>query len=337
MKRSTKKQIQTSESRKEFSNKEEFSVNKVQIMNFNFLLHVSGLFPPNNATPFIILLHKIFLRGTFTLYILGLLGQMIAVYVYWGDILLIANIVSHLTGLLLTIIAGLYFLHNRNKFMKLVDFLRTEFVAKMKSKYTRFVEGVEHQIKMAVIIAVPIAANLGIFFVIAPFLNKNEINSFENKSAIKGESNLEGFIFVIWTPFDIKKSPQYEIIIFLQFIIITVPLAQIFSVDTVFVTLMSHAAAQFKVLCAMLNDMHENISEDEMNRTKRKSPLHFSIDDSSVKDAATSAHENIPHEYRSGFEKDSGSPSSEVAHPGDEDPFRLYIVECIKYHQTIIE
>jgi hypothetical protein len=81
---------------------------------FNFLLRVSGLLPPQNAMPFKILLYKIFLTGTFTLAILGLLGQIIAVYVYWGDIPEIANITSHLIALLLATIACLYFLQSKN-------------------------------------------------------------------------------------------------------------------------------------------------------------------------------------------------------------------------------
>ncbi|PNF19668.1 hypothetical protein B7P43_G16859, partial [Cryptotermes secundus] len=77
--------------------------------------------------------------------------------------------------------------------------------------------------------------------------------------------------------------------------------------------------------------------EVELNRTKHKSPLHFSADDSSEKEAVTSAHDNIPNEYRRGFEKDSGSPRCETALPGGEDPFQLYLAECIRYHQAIIE
>jgi hypothetical protein len=334
MKRSTRKQIQTHESRDELSIEEEFSVNKVQIMSFNFLLHVSGLLPPNNATPFILSLHKIFLTGHFTLCILASLGEVMAIYVYWGDIPLIATIMSHMTALILTNTASLYFLHSKNKLLKLVDFLRKEFVANMKSKYIRFVQGVERQIKLAVTIAVPIAANAGTLWVIAPFLFNNEINNFENNSYIKEESNLEGLMFVMWAPFDIKKSPQYEIVVFLQFIVVSLSLVQIFSVDVMFVSLMCHAAAQFKVLCAMLNDMHENISESDLHRTKRKSPLHVSTDESSVKEAVRSAHDNT-HEYRSGFQEDSGSPNSETARPVDEDASRLYLADCIRYHQTI--
>lgn len=52
-------------------------------------------------------------------------------------------------------------------------------MAKMNSKYFRFVQGAEDQIKMVVIIAVPIAANLDILWAIAPLFNKNEINNFK--------------------------------------------------------------------------------------------------------------------------------------------------------------
>jgi hypothetical protein len=336
MKGSTMKQIHPSESREELSNEEEFSVKKVQIMTFNFLLHVSGLLPPNNATPFILLLHKVFLTGQFTLCVLALLGEMMAIYVYWGDIPLIANITSHMTGLILTSITSLYFLHSKNKLLKHVEFLRMEFVVKMKSKYITIVERAERQIKLAVTIAIPIVVNVGTLWLSAPFLFNNEINNFENRSVTKDESNLEGFMFVVWAPFDIRNSPQYEIILALQFIIIFLAVLQIFSVDVMFGSLMGHAAAQFKVLCAMLNDMHENISESDLQRTKRISPLHVSTDDGSVKKAVKSGHDNT-HEYRSGFEKDSGNPSSETARPVNEDECRLYIVECIKYHQTLIK
>jgi hypothetical protein len=333
---STRKQIQ------KLKDEEKFPAKEIRIMNLHFLLHLSGLLPPDNATPIMRVLHKIFLTGIFTLNILALSGQMMAVYVHWGDIPLIATIMSHLTGLLLTIIACLYFLYNKNKFMALVELLRMEFVNKMKSKYMGFVVVAERRVKMAALLAAPIATSLAILWVIAPFLNGDESDNFENNNATNGDKNVKGLMFVMWTPFDIQESPRFEIIIALQFIVVSLPIIMIFSVDAIFVSLMSHAAAQFKLLCAMLNDMHENIAESEFHRTEeRASPMHVSTDNSSVKETLTSARGNIPHEYPSGSEEHSGSPSSEIARPGDdhvdEDPIRLYLVECIKYHVAIIE
>ncbi|PNF19667.1 hypothetical protein B7P43_G16859 [Cryptotermes secundus] len=110
------------------------------------------------------------------------------------------------------------------------------------------------------------------------------------------------------------------------------------AVDATFLLLITHAAAQFKVLCAMLNDMHENISEVELNRTKQMSPLQDTAEFNLMKDPLTSADDITCHELGSG---NSASRKSETAvlencHM-NKDPFQLYLAECIKHHQAIIE
>jgi hypothetical protein len=100
---------------------------------------------------------------------------------------------------------------------------------------------------------------------------------------------------------------------------------------------MSHAAAQFKVLCAMLNDMYDNIAEDELNRKKPKSPLHDIADSNLMKDPLTSANNIVSHESGSG---NCGGPSFETRQENshvNSDPFQLYLVQCIKYHQAVIQ
>jgi hypothetical protein len=333
--------MHTSKTTAALNKEEDISVNKIQFMYFNFLLYVSGLLPPRNATPFVRLLHKVYLTGISSVQIINILGQLIAVYVYWGNIPLIASTMSTTSEMILTGISCAYFLHSKNKFMRHVDLLRMEFVAKTKSKYIRFVQTAERQVKMGVFAGIPLTVIFTSLWIIGPFLNKYTISNFENNNVTTGGNVVEEMIFVTWVPFGIEESPQFEIIFVLQFVGLAVPILMLFAVDSLFVSLMSHATAQFKVLCAMLNDMHENVSESEPYRTKSASPLHVSTDDSSVKEAVTSAHDNIPHQYRSGIEEHSGSLSSETARPEyghvDEDPFRLYLVECIKYHQAIIE
>jgi hypothetical protein len=119
-------------------------------------------------------------------------------------------------------------------------------------------------------------------------------------------------------------------------IVVTPSAPMQFSVDKMFLSLMGHAVAQFNELRAMLNDKHKNISRNDLHTTERMSPVHVSKDDSSVNDTLTSARSNIPHEYPSGTEEHYGSPSCEKARPGDEDTFRPYLVQCIKYHQAIM-
>jgi hypothetical protein len=328
----------TPETRGKSNSDGEFPVNKVQIMTLDFLLYVSGLLPPNNATPFIRLLNKMFLTCIFALYTYALLGQLIAVYLHWGDIPVISTIMSYMSGLLVAVIDSVYFLHNKNKFMRLIDLLRTEFVANMNSKYFKFIHIAERDVKQCLIIAFPFATVLGTISIVLPFLNDSTISNFDNNTVTTEGSNLKRLTLVMWLPFAIEDSPQFEIIMGLQMMVIWFSILMLTAVDVIFVTLMSHAAAQFKVLCAMLNDMHENISEVNLNRTKQMSPLQDIADSSRMKDPLTSTDEIACHELGSG---NSGSRNSETAilekcHV-NKDPFQLYLAECIKHHQAIIE
>jgi hypothetical protein len=332
-----KKQVETSETRAKLNNNEELSVNKVQIMILDFLLYVSGLLPPNNATPFVRLLNKIFLTCIFALYTYVLLGQLIAVYIHWGNIPVISATISSFCGFLLSVIVCVYFVHNKDKFLRLIHLLRTEFVANMNSKYIKFIHIAERQVTLACIFGTPIATSFGITSFAAPFLSNNTISNFDNNGVTTEGNNLDKLMFVVWFPFSIEESPQFEIIMVLQMIVICFGLLMLTAVDLIFLLLMNHAAAQFKVLCAMLNDMHENITEDELNRTKQKFPLHDNADSNLMKDPLTSADDIVYHESGS---VNCGIPSSETLQDNchvNRDPFQLYLVECIKYHQAVIE
>jgi hypothetical protein len=114
MKRFTKKQIRTSKTKAALNNTEETAVNKIRIMNFLFLLHITGVVPPDNAVPFVRLLYKIFITGIFILFMISFLGMMMAMYFYWGDIPVISIIVSHISGLIVASITCGYFLHSKD-------------------------------------------------------------------------------------------------------------------------------------------------------------------------------------------------------------------------------
>jgi hypothetical protein len=332
-----KKQIETSETRENLINEEKLSVDKVQIMIMGFLLYVSGLLPPKNATPFIRLLHKIFLTCIFALYTYALLGQLIAVCIHWGNIPLVSTIMSYLSGFLLSVSVCVYFLQNKDKIMRLIDLLKTEFVANMNSKYIKFIHIAERQVILSNTFGIPIAIILGSISIVAPFLSNNIISNLGNKTVTSESNNLDKLMFVVWLPFGIEESPQFEIIMVLQMICICFGLLMLTAVDAIFLLLMSHAAAQFKVLCAMLNDMPENASEVELNRTKLKSPVDDIADPNLVKDPLTSANSITCHESGNG---NCEIPSSETRQENchvNTDPFQLYLTECIKYHQAVIE
>lgn len=335
MKRFTKKQIRTSKTKAALNNTEETSVNKIRIMNFLFLLNIFGIVPPNNAMPFVRLLYKIFITGIFILFMFSMLGQLMAVYVYWGDIPVISIIISHLSGVILGSITCGYFLHSKDKLMSLIDLLRMQFVSRMKSKYIELIHVAERQVKTFVILSVSNIILCAAVWVGKPLI---KIYNFEKNNGTTEVHDLERFIFVIWAPFEIYDSPQFEIIMVLQIFASTFLALTLFAVDVIFLSLMSHAAAQFKFLCALLNNMAENVSEDELNRTKRKSLLNDIADSNLIKDPLTSADDTVCRHSRSGH---SRNHKSETACPENgqmgEDPFRLYLVQCIKHHRATTE
>jgi len=112
----------------------------------------------------------------------------------------------------------------------------------------------------------------------------------------------------------------------LQVFVITFALVMICAVDLVFLSLMSHAAAQFRVLCAMLRDMHENVTEINLHTTRRVASLHSGTDVS------------FTHSWSGDTERTArllGEMEYLKNERLKEDLFRRYLVECIRHHQAV--
>jgi hypothetical protein len=334
MKRSTKKRVETTTKSDVLTNEEEHPKNKVKIMNYRLLLNIVGLVPPTNASPFVRLLYKVIIMGILILFMFSLVGQLMAVYAHWGDIPVISVTVSYMSGLSLATISCAYFLRTKDKFLNLIDLLRMDLMPRIKAKYIGFINVAEGQVKNFLIISFTFAVICcGIWFTI-PIIKHFNV---KNSNATTEGHEFEDLIYVIWAPFEIFDSPQFQIIMVLQIFTSGFSASTLFAVDITFLSMMAHAAAQFKVLCAMLKDMHENISEGVSHRTEHTSPTRGSADDSPVKETLTSANDSVPHESRN---ENCGSLKSETVHPENSqdgaDPFPLYLAECIRYHQAVI-
>ena len=118
-------------------------------------------------------------------------------------------------------------------------------------------------------------------------------------------------IIGMYTPFDIRLSPQFEMVYAYQIFAGTMMVMASQSVDLMLMVLKSLVAARFNILCKLLNDMNENVAIDVKNCEKHKL-----LDNNSIQN-------------RTGKSK-----STEVQH---EDVFRQYLVECIKEHQAAIQ
>jgi hypothetical protein len=332
------------------NNDEKPCPSELKIMRINFILfNVAGLLPPDRAGPWIQLIYKVFIAGILLMEVLILLCQLTAVVVHWGDLHLVSNTVCIMNAFILSFVSGTYFLHNKSKILKLIDLLTDKFVVKAKSKHIKLIKRAERHIKIYLYLSSPAVLCLTCSWALAPFINRNLVLNIEAKNVTKKGPNFEKMIFIMWTPFDIEQSPHFEIISVLQVFLLNFGAGILYAVCMTFLALMSHSAAQFKVLVAMLNDMHEHISLNELPTTETVCSPCSTIRGRDVINNVTERHKSANDTMTISSWNETGEQYSNydcnvkfLKHIYElenmhEDKFQQYLVYCIKYHKAVIE
>lgn len=343
MLRTRQKRNHKPETKGDFSDQEKFPESELKIMRINLImLNLFGLLPPSGAGPLIRFMYKAFIAFVLLMEVLILSGQFIAVITYWGDLHLIANIMCLMNGFTISFVSCTYFLRNKAKFLVLIDLLKVKFVALTKSKYIKLVRNAERQIVLYLYLSSPTVACCTFSWVIAPFINRSNFSDLEDSNATNREKSVENMIFVMWTPFDIEQSPQSEIITVLQVFFVNIGTGIIYAVGMLFLSLMSHSAAQFKVLVAMLNDMQQNIFADVLPDKKRKFLLnkdsaHVTKEETPIyimneRSCTENKQQSLNHSSELILSKEVGDENHLV-----EDEFQKYLVNCIQCHRDIIK
>ena len=336
---SKKKESRVSETNDTFKSEEHISKWEPKVMTILVSLNVVGLLPPAKSSSFIKLIYKTFTVSMHVFYALTVVFEFTAVVIHWGDIPVVATTMAAMTGLLASMISSIHFLRNRKKFLSLVDILRSEFVAKLKSKYMKFISNAERDILLFSLFLYPVGLSISFTWIVAPFLNSNPLYNFKNGNNVTEGNSVENLIYVVWLPFEIDKSPQFEIVIVLQVFVMTFAVIMICALDLVFLSLMSHAAALFRVLCAMLNDMHENVTENNLHTARYVDSLYGDTDVRFKKDGPVSLDYSPFTHSLSGDTERHAELLVEMECPENEhledDIYGQYLVECIRYHQAV--
>jgi hypothetical protein len=343
MLRTRQKRNHKPEVKGDFSNKEGSAASGLKIMRLNFfMLSLVGLLPPSGSGPLIQALYKAFVAFVLVMEVLILSGQFIAVIMYWGNLHLIANTMCLMNGFTLSFVSCTYFLRNKTRFLMLTDLLKVKFVSVTKAKYLKLVENAERQIVLYLYLSSPVVACSVFSWVIAPFINRSKFSDLGDSNVTNREKNVENMIFVMWTPFDIEQSPQFEIITGLQVFFVNIGTGIIYAVGVLFLSLMSHSAAQFKVLAAMLDDMQENVNAYLLPDKKSILILNKDIQDVTEEEAPVyRTHESSwteNHQQSTNYSSEL-ILSKKIADENcfDEDEFQKYLVDCIKCHRDIIK
>jgi hypothetical protein len=195
----------------------------------------------------------------------------------------------------------------------MVEEMQTGFIAKVRPKYRKYLDKTESQAKIFTLLRCLLAVFAVITAGIMPLILTAKATKVEGGTTNTTIEDIiaEKMIIGMYTPFDIRRSPQFEAVYAYQVLAGTMMVIASQSVDLMLMVLMSLVAARFTILGKQLNDMAENVAMNETNYEKNK--LH---EDCSTLDGTCE-------------EKGAEGPNEEV--------FRQYLVECIKEHQAAIE
>lgn len=243
-------------------------------------------------------------------------SQVIAMVIYWGNMRVITYTLGTTMGCVITCCDYINFMYRKRTVLEMVHHMKTEFIAKMRPKYRKLLDSTEREAKFLTILRVVLAVLAITSAGLLPIINKDaSAVDIDFKNMTTEQIITEKLVLVMYIPFEFRESPQYEMTFLYQILSASMMVFSSQSVDLLLMILMSLLAARFKILGKLLDEMNENISEDKINYEDYILPDDFS--------AHSSNFEGIPDETALSGDKD--------------DPFRLYLVDCIRQHESAIQ
>ncbi|GFG28618.1 hypothetical protein Cfor_06562, partial [Coptotermes formosanus] len=293
---------------------EDVSRYELQIFRLNFLLlQCIGLWISDSASRCAKILYSCFTVFVLSVLTLNFTTQIAALFHYRANLRIITYTLASLTGTVITSCDYVNFLCRKRTVLNMVEEMQTGFIAKVRPKYRKYLDKTESQAKIFTLLRCLLAVFAVITAGIMPLILTAKATKVEGGTTNTTIEDIiaEKMIIGMYTPFDIRRSPQFEAVYAYQVLAGTMMVIASQSVDLMLMVLMSLVAARFTILGKQLNDMAENVAMNETNYEKNK--LH---EDCSTLDGTCE-------------EKGAEGPNEEV--------FRQYLVECIKEHQAAIE
>jgi hypothetical protein len=277
------------------------------------LLQCVGLWISDSASRRARALYSCFTVFVLSVLTLTLTAQLVALVHYWGNLTIITQTLASLTGTVITSCDYVNLLCRKGTVLTLVRQLKTDFIAKVQPQYRQYLDTTETQAIVFTVLRFVLAVTTVLTAGILPVVTNENADDMEDRLLnITIVDVIEAKMIIgMYTPFDIRLSPQFELVYTYQIFAGTVMVLASQSVDLMLMVLMSLAAARFNVLGKMLDDMRENAAISVTNCEKYKLLDNYSIQNGNSKARST--------EWRK------------------EDVFRHYLVDRIKEHQAAIQ
>ncbi|PSN56982.1 Odorant receptor 35 [Blattella germanica] len=310
-------------------------------------LYRAGIVPLYSIkrNPFKMLLYKLFILMSYILYFPTLIGQLLALYHFWGQLNILINGLYNMVACLMCYIIGTYGLFKKNEITQLFVAFEHEILPKManvilnerKIEIFKTASKRARKITWIVIIVLDIFA---ILWIPVPLTNHYLKERNGTASELDDGKTWIHFCFLIWFPYDIRVTPYYEIMYLSQVILFFTACSYLKAVSMSIASLMVHIAGQFEILSETLADIDELLTNTAIQKAAQIQNNQF-------------LHNNIQEmadELPTSTPKTSNANLSTVVKPlsqfeSKEENLELIadsleqkkcFINIVKYHQSIL-
>jgi hypothetical protein len=329
--------------------KEEMETTQKNAMRLNLkLLRIAGIAMPPNLKPNTCrkILNEVQVVCSQALYFPLFLGQVLALYHFWGDLDICTNNIFTFLGAVISYGEGAYAKFFAKEIVELFETFQNKVVTKMttvgfKDKKKEIFDSATKKARLMTFIMIVTLDIMAVAWIPGPFIrhfmeeHKNVTNS-----EIDDEKRWLNFCFIIWYPIDITVSPYFEIVYVMQTVIYMIGTTYLKAVDMTVGAMMVHISAQFEILCIALKDIDMIVfSAEEKKELRILQPraVDVSLEDSDELPVTGAGYlgEPDPQECETTHVRGHAG-NTEMTNADFSEP-TCYLAHLVQYHQAIIE
>ena len=329
--------------------KEEMETTQQNAMHLNLkLLRIAGIAMPPNLKPNTCrkILNEVQVVCSQALYLPLFLGQVLALYHFWGDLDICTNNIFTCLGAIVSYAEGAYAKFYAKEIVQLFETFQNKVVTKMKTvgfkdNKKEIFDSATKKARLMTFIMIVTLDIMALAWIPGPFIRhfmEEQKNVTNNE--IDDEKRWLNFCFIIWYPIDITVSPYFEIVYVIQIVIYMMGTTYLKAVDMTVGAMMVHISAQFEILCTALKDIDVivfAVEEKKEPRILQPRAVDGSLEDSDELPVtgAGSFGEREPQECETTHVR--GHAGNTEMKNEDFSEQTCYLAHLVQYHQAVIE
>jgi len=329
---------------------------QLQLLSLTGILPRSGIFTSR---------WKVIFYNTFSIVAIiwcfpPLLALLYSIYENWGDISVVTGMVFQLSFFVNCIGTYVYLILNRNSLQTIIATSEEAFGRRIKhleldriGLYDTVMAQARRQNTILTRTVFTLNAIAYIFWTIFPFIlwsiqTENDLRNVENSEINRsyGDGQWKFFCFRMWLPQNATQTPMYQFIYIYQALENSFLISLHVTHIMITLSLMIYLTFQFKVLTASLERVDDvqpylkdvRISDGEISGIKPKEHSQSGNEENLTnmnKNIGYSGRYEVLHRDESdGWVK---TDKLEMLHIQDDEEAYCFLVNCVKYHQFILQ